>query len=300
MKTWLALLTLTLSGVVSAQTNPSTSFTLAAPYNNYVPVNGQDGTAITPVWYANYVYDCALTTVVCSGGPQQNVGIVLPNDPVNPGSKFNASCTGTLVLDTRPAYSSTVQQPPGVLESSETCTVNEPWYTATWTGTLTYNYISVRQTHCGSGRGAHCVTAYYPVMIGGSGTLSTTPPPSQPPPPPPPIVSPLQSGTLNGTLISAAAAPGSAVSTVTVDLSVPTATIVTPDGVATTGTVDNSVISPVGDDGTEYAASVQGTVYAADGVTVLYTYDLEATFALDDAGQYVLASGTFNQMYPAP
>ena len=168
MKSLVALLVL-FPVAALAQT---TDFTLGAPYNNYVPVLYQDTVATSQLWYVDYVYDCALTTKVCAGSPQGAVAIEMPNDPSAPGNRFYASCTGVLIADTRPTWGSSTQQPAGNLQSHETCTGNSG---SNWTGTLTYAYASVKQTHCSGGRGGHCVTAYYPVMTGGYGRLSRTP-----------------------------------------------------------------------------------------------------------------------------
>jgi prepilin-type processing-associated H-X9-DG protein len=165
MKILVALL-LVFPAAAVAQT---TDFTLGAPHNNYAPVLYQDGHATSGLWYVDYVYDCALTTVVCPGYPQGSVAIEMPNDPANPGQRFYASCTGVLVSDNRPARGTATQQPSGNLVSQETCTGNG---NSTWSGTLTYSYASVKQTHCSGGRGGHCVTAYYPVMTGGYGDLT--------------------------------------------------------------------------------------------------------------------------------
>jgi hypothetical protein len=158
------LLALAFAMVLSAATQAATTvFTLGPPTNNYLPVLTQDGEPTSGIWYANYVFDCALRPS-CSGLPQSGIEIVLPNDPTNPGYRlYLYSCAGTVTLDTRPyAGGSAEQQPDGVLQSSEIC--------GTWSGTITYNYISVLQKHCSSGHPA-CAAKYYPVLVSGSGML---------------------------------------------------------------------------------------------------------------------------------
>ena len=167
MKSLVALL-LIFPALAHAQT---TDFTLGAPHNNYAPALYQDGQATSGLWYVDYVYDCALTTVVCPGYPQRSVAIEMPNDPSNAGQRFYVSCTGVLISDNRPQRGSATQQPSGNLVSQETCTGNND---STWSGTLTYAYASAKQTHCSSGHPG-CVTAYYPVMTGGFGDLTRTP-----------------------------------------------------------------------------------------------------------------------------
>jgi hypothetical protein len=275
--------------------NPTVIFTLGAPYNNYIPVLTENGVATSGTWYVDYVYDCALTTVVCSGGPQHAVSIAMPDDPVNPGQRFFAGCTGVVTSNTVPAYSKSTQQPPGSLQSYETCTVTEPWYTATWTGTLTYNYVSVLQRHCSSGRAGGCVTAYYPVFAGGSGSLSTTPPP---PPPPPPVVTviPIGSGVcLASVVCSVEPATQDVITGVTIDLTNALIGISNADGSTLTGTVDSWNLTPTGDDESDtYVLSVQGTLYNADGST-FGTYDAELTGQLTDSGSLVITSGTLTE-----
>jgi len=112
---WLTLiLAVALPAPVMAQ-NPTVDFTLGSKYNNYIPVLTENGVATSGTWYVDYVYDCALTTVVCSGGPQHAVSISMPSDPVNPGQRFFADCTGVVTSNTVPAYSKSTQHPPGGL-----------------------------------------------------------------------------------------------------------------------------------------------------------------------------------------
>ena len=166
MKSLVALLLIT-PVLAHAQT---TGFTLGAPHNNYAPVLYQDGQPTSGVWYVDYAYDCALTTAVCPGYPQGSVAVEMPHDPSSPGARFYASCTGVLISDNRPPRGSATQQPGGNLVSQETCAGSN---NSTWSGTLTYVYASVKQTHCSSGH-PYCVTAYYPVMTGGYGDLKRT------------------------------------------------------------------------------------------------------------------------------
>ena len=139
--------------IASAAYADTTEFTLGAPNYDYVPVLTQDGNAVT-LW-TGYVFDCAIKT--CAGEPQAHITLKLP-------SGLDTYCTGTLVLDTRPAWASKTQQAPGEVVSNEVC--------GTWHGTLIYNYDSVLQQHCSSGHPG-CSTAYYPVLVGGAGTLTT-------------------------------------------------------------------------------------------------------------------------------
>jgi hypothetical protein len=157
-----AVISLMISFAASAAT---TVFTLGPPMTNYLPILTQDGVATGGLWYVDYVYDCALKPS-CQGLPQASVEIVLPSDPKNPGNMlYLYGCIGTVTLDTRPsAQGSATQQPDGVLVSNEVC--------GAYTGSVTYNYISVLQKHCSSGHPS-CVSKYYPVLVSGSGTLTS-------------------------------------------------------------------------------------------------------------------------------
>jgi hypothetical protein len=173
MKAYLPLFLITFALVAAAAYAQSTSFTLGAPHNNYLPVESQDGAATNALWYENHVYDCALTTVVCAGGKQHTLAVVLPVDPVT-GGGFSTSCTGTVTVSTVVASSPT-PLPNASISSTETCLGGSAGEPGSWTGSVTYIYAYVKQTHCSSGRGSHCVTAYYPVVIGGAGNLEYAP-----------------------------------------------------------------------------------------------------------------------------
>lgn len=136
----------------------TTVFTLGPPYVNYIPVLTQDGVPTNGLWDQYYIYDCALKQE-CYGLPQSQIGIVLPAAPFNV-----MGCMGTVITDTRPWLSKT-KLPDGILQSSLLC------YNGV-TGVVTYNYQSVLQKHCSSGHPA-CASQYWPVLVSGSGTLST-------------------------------------------------------------------------------------------------------------------------------
>jgi hypothetical protein len=293
MRWFTLILAIALPAPVLAQ-NPTVDFTLGSKYNNYIPILTENGVATSGIWSVDYVYDCALTTVVCSGGPQHAVSISMPSDPVNPGQRFSASCTGVVISNTVPAYNKLTAQPPGSLQSDETCTVNEPWYTATWTGTLSYNYVSVLQRHCSSGRAGACVTAYYPVFAGGSGSLSTTPPP---PPPPPPVVTTI--AIVSGVCVpnvdcSLEPATQDVITGASIDFVNALISIGNADGSVLTGTVDSSSLAATDDESDTYVLSVQGTLYNADG-SLFGTYDAELTGQLTDSGSLMITSGTLTE-----
>jgi hypothetical protein len=157
--------------------NVCTSFSLGPPTVNCIPVITQDGAATGG------------QGAVCPSGFFGGAGlqIWLPKDPVSPGSSLSMyACTVAVVSNTVPASNSKTQGQPGSLVQSLSCPISYSYFDTTWTGTLTYDYVSALQRHCTSGRGAHCVTAYYPVWAGGAGELATPQPPAPPPPPPPP------------------------------------------------------------------------------------------------------------------
>jgi hypothetical protein len=168
MKILALIASLLLCAVAQAQT--VSKFTLAAaPHGNYLPVATQDGVATSGIWDEDYIYDCAFAATCPGKLLQQHIAFSMPNNPAVPGQRFNGYCTGVVTTNTVPAYGAKTQQPPGILQSQETCTTNEYGYPATiWTGTLTYNYVSVFQKHCSS----FCVSEWYPVLAGGSGTLT--------------------------------------------------------------------------------------------------------------------------------
>lgn len=170
MKILALIASLLLCAVAQAQT--VSKFTLAATiHGEYIPVATQDGVPTSGIWDEDYIIDCALNASCPGKTLQQHIAFSMPNDPAVPGQRFNGYCTGVVTTNTVPAYGAKTQQPPGILQSQETCgEIRNGGIVrgVTWTGTLTYNYVSVQQRHCSSG----CVTAWYPVFAGGSGTLT--------------------------------------------------------------------------------------------------------------------------------
>jgi hypothetical protein len=271
----------------TALADVTTNFTLGAPRVNYIPVLTQDGQPTSGVWSVDYIYDCGLSG--CYGGIQAKIYLTMPNDPINPGNRLNANCTGTITLDTIPQYGSKVQQPPGVLVSAQTCQFKESWYSGTWTGTITYNYISVLQRHCAN---RACVTRYYPILTGGSGTLTTPDPPPMPPPPPPPVVSVIGSGVidLNTEIVFIVATPNQVLAQAQFDLVNYLAILVNTDGTTPISSLDYWTVYPVGDDGETFVYSVYGTIFNADG-TSWGIYDCELTADVNG----VVSGGTLTE-----
>jgi hypothetical protein len=146
-----------LSAAAHAET---TVFTLGPPTVNYVPVLTQDGVPTNGLWSQYYVYDCALKQE-CYGVPQHEIEIILPAAPFRVGG-----CMGTVLTDTRPPLSK-YREADGILQSSLVC------YNGV-TGVITYSYQSVLQKHCSAGHPA-CASLYWPVLVSGSGTLTSTP-----------------------------------------------------------------------------------------------------------------------------
>jgi hypothetical protein len=291
MKALLACLLLSSTALADV----TTDFTLGAEKVNYIVATVQDGQPTSGIWSVDFLFDCGLTRSCGFYGeqPQQQIYVTLPNDPVNPGHRLAVSCTGVVSLDTRPAYGSKTQQPPGVLESTETCPFNESWYSGTWEGTVTYNYISVLQRHCSSGHPV-CISSYYPVLNGGSGSLTTADPPPMPPPPPPPVVSVVGSGQvdLSTGFVITLMTPNQSVYAVEFDLVNYLAGVLNVDGTTPNVSLDYWANYSVGDDGEAFIYSIFGTVYNADG-TLWGTYDCELT---TDANGLV-SGGTFTE-YP--
>src|ERR1700704_3039460 len=160
-------LLLCFASVGQAQTI-TTQFTLGNATANCIPVTTQDGVPVATGAGA-----------VCPQGffGGSSLQVTLPNDPAFPGQSLTRYlCSTSLISNSIPPVSPT-QQPPGSYVQALSCQANYGYYTAQWGGTLTYNYNSVRQTRCSSGRGHYCRTAYYPVMSGGSAVLSTPQPP---------------------------------------------------------------------------------------------------------------------------
>jgi hypothetical protein len=284
MKTIFTLLTLLFAIAAQAQ-DVSTSFTLGAPTANCIPVLTQDG--------------APASGAVCPSGFFDGAGlqISLQNDPIAPGQSLTLyACSTSVVSNTVPAYGTATQRPPGSLVTAITCTGNENWYTPTWTGTLTYNYVSALRRRCTSGRGAHCVTNFVPVWASGSGALTTPPPP---PPPPPPIVTTIAiAGGVCYTNVICGLEPASedVITGATLDLVDSLIGVGNADGSVLTGTVDSWNLTSSGDDegdGT-YTLSAQGTLYNADG-SLFGTYDVQLTARLADSGILLITSGTLTE-----
>jgi hypothetical protein len=273
-------------GNVDSAGNVCTAFTLGLPTTNCIPVLTQDGQAIPQ--YAG---------AVCPSGfyGGASLQITLPNDPVTPGNALSAySCTTEVLSNTVPVISPS-HQPAGSLVQGLTCTVNYGWYTATWNGTLTYDYSSVLQRHCNSGRGAVCKTNYYPVMEGGSGEIATPPPPPPPPPPPQPIVyttslkaSPCDT-SYNCTL---APADTSVITGAMFGIYAMTLHVDYADGTADDITLDFANVVALDDDGTPFVANGDGSVYDADG-NLLRQLSVSMNGAVDeDTGRVSATGGT--------
>jgi hypothetical protein len=303
MKSILALVLLTATLAAHAQDctnnvdaagNVCTTFTLAAPTSNCIPVLTQDGQPVPQ-------FSGSICPVGFFGGA--GMQITLPNDPVNPGNAFASySCTTALVSNTVPMTAPT-PQPPGSLIQSLSCAVNYPWYTATWTGTLTYNYVSVHQTHCSGGRGGGCRTQWYSVWSSGSGEISTPPPPPPPPPPPQP------------TVISTSVAPSACDMSWNCNLAVTDPTTITgavfgiyagtlqvsySDGTTEAYTLDFVNIVPLDDDGTPDSVTGSVSVYDANG-NLVKSVDVQVNVSVDeDTGQPSATGGTLTVTIQPP
>jgi hypothetical protein len=289
MKTIFTLLTLLFAIAAQAQ-DVSTSFTLDTPTANCIAVLTQDG--------------APASGAVCPSGFFGGAGlqIWLQNDPIAPGQSLSLyGCATSVMSNTVPPYGTATQSPPGSLVTAITCTGTENWYTPTWTGTLTYNYVSALRRRCSGGRGAHCVTNFVPVWASGSGALTTPQPPPPPPPPPPPIVTTI---AIAGGVCDANAscvlepASGAVITGATLDLVGLLIGVGNADGSALTGTVDSWTLTPSDDDRDEgdvtYALSAQGTLYNADG-SLFGTYDLQLTALMTDSGSLIITSGTLTE-----
>jgi hypothetical protein len=142
----------------------TTQFTLGNATANCIPVTTQDGVPVA-----------AGAGALCpqgffGGGSMQ---VTLPNDPAFPGQSLTMYiCSTSFVSSTIPGVSAT-QQAPGSYVQALSCLANYGYYTAQWDGFLTYDYSSVRQRRCTSGRGQTCRTLYYPVMSGGRSLIHT-------------------------------------------------------------------------------------------------------------------------------
>jgi hypothetical protein len=285
LKTIVTVLTLLFSVAAHAQ-DVTTSFTLAAPTTNCITVLTQDG--------------APASGAVCPSGFFGGGGleIWLQTDPVAPSQSLTLyQCTTSVVSNTVPAYGTALPQPPGSLVTALTCIGNENWYTPTWTGTLTYNYVSKLVRRCSSGRGAHCVTNYIPVWASGSGALTTPQPPPPPPPPPPPVVTTIAiaSGVCYTNVICGLVpATEDVITGATLDLANSQIGIGNADGSTLTGTVDFWNITPIDEEADTYTVSAQGTLYNADG-SLFGSYDVELSTMMDDSGNLIITSGTLTE-----
>jgi len=272
-----------LAASVSAAQDVSTSFTLGTPTPSCIPVLTQDG------------FSTGGQGAVCPSSGGASIQISLPHDPINPGNPLNMSgCSVAVVSNTVPGYGTATPAPPGSLVQRVSCAVAYSYFTATWSGTLTYNYNSVKQTHCSSGHPV-CKTAYYPVWASGSGTFSTPQPPPPPPPPPQPTVS-----TLTLTLNSGPCDPRSVcelvptdpnvVASASIDFSTGTLTVLYTNGDVRTAPGGVGV-APNGDDGTSYTITASGPLYDANGNSN-QTVDLGLVTTANDAGQFIQTGGT--------
>jgi hypothetical protein len=286
LKTIVTALMVLFSVAAHAQ-DVTTSFALAAPTTNCIAVLTQDG--------------APASGAVCPSGFFGGGGLQLwlQNDPVAPGQSLTLyQCTSSVVSNTVPAYGTATQRPPGSLVTAITCTGNESWYTPTWTGTLTYNYVSALVRRCSSGRGAHCVTNYVPVWASGSGALTTPQPPPPPPPPPPPLVTTIAiaSGMCDANVICGLVpATDDVITGATLDLTNLQIGVGNADGSNLTGTVDSWNLTPIDEEGDTYTLSVQGTLYNADG-SLFGTCDVELSTVMDDAGNLSITSGTLQEV----
>jgi hypothetical protein len=279
------LLTLLFSVAAHAQ-DVTTSFTLGAPTTNCIAVFTQDG--------------ASASGAVCPSGFFGGGGlqIWLQNDPIASGRSLTLyQCTTSVLSNSVPAYGTAIPQPPGALVTAITCTGYENWYTPTWTGTLTYNYVSALVRRCSSGRGAYCVTNYIPVWASGSGALATPQPPPPPPPPPPPVVTTIAiaSGVCYTNVICGLVpATQDVITGATLDLANSQIGVGNADGSSLTGTVDFWNVTPIDEEADTYALSAQGTLYNADG-SLFGTYDVELSAVLDDSGNLIITSGTLKE-----
>jgi hypothetical protein len=283
------LLLLCAATVGQAQTI-TTQFTLGNATANCIPVTTQDGVPVA-----------AGAGAVCpqgffGGGSMQ---VALPKDPAFPGQSLTMYiCSASLVSSTIPPVSST-QQAPGSYVQALSCQANYGYYTAQWDGTLTYNYNSVRQRRCSSGRGGYCRTAYYPVMSGGSGILSTPLPPPPPPQPPPPTVVNVNilGGFCDGSLVcTLIPATTDVLTSAVLDVYGYTLTVTNADGSVSTSPLDVSQVYAIDDDGTTYGVNASGTLYNANG-DVAQGVAVVLVLSIDEAGKVTVASGTVEITY---
>jgi hypothetical protein len=255
-----------------------TSFTLGAPTSNCIPVLTQDGV------------DTAGQGSVCPNGFFGGTGIQvwLPTDPISPGNSLTMyQCATSVASDTVPAYNAKTQQAPGSLVQNLACQVQYGYFSATWSGTLTYNYVG--------GRGAHCVTGFYPVWASGSGTISTPPPP---PPPPQPtvttVVVALHGGACDANFVcDVVPSDSTSVTGATLDASNYFLTVNNADGSVSTSPLDALQVTASGDDGDAYLLEGSGTLFDANGNSD-QTVDVQLTIKSNDGGPFNVVSGTLS------
>ena len=168
MKAYFTLLALTLSLIASAATWAQTvTFTLGAPVGNTIPVLSIDGIRTDGVWDENYLFDCSLKGS-CYYVWQQHINLTLPSSPVQERSWY---CTGTQTENTLTSFSTT-PRPNAVVQSNEVCTTD---LGTNWSGSVSYIYAYQWAVHCSSGHAGGCKHAYFPVQIGGAGSLEFRP-----------------------------------------------------------------------------------------------------------------------------
>jgi hypothetical protein len=216
------------------------------------------------------------------GGGMQ---IDLPHDPTSPGNALVMySCSFNTISDVATATTR-------VVTSAISCPVNYPYYSTTWNGTLTYNYVLV-QVRCRLG---WCNSF---VNTNGSGETSAPPPP--PPPPPPKTVSfALGAGTCDANSVCTLnPTDTSVITSAHVGMYSWQLTIDNADGTQTTINLDTLSIRANGDDGGSYIATGSGTVYDANG-RLVESVDFTLNLTLDSSQNLAVSSGTLDITTPA-
>ena len=259
---------------LDADGNVCTTFTIGAATANCIPVLTQDGQAVAQ-----------FSGAVCPSGFFGGGGmqIELPNDPSEPGNPLTMySCSLNTISDVTSGATR-------VLTSALSCPVNYSYYSATWNGTLTYNYVQTR-VRCGYKNSSWCTRLVY---ANGSGEVSTPQPPPAPPAPPSPTTVSLSLGagpcdanfdcTLNPT-------DTSAITSAQVGLFSWQLTINHADGSADAIALDTLSIVGNGDDGESYVAYGSGTVYDADG-NLTESVDVTVNLNVVEDGQGLAVSG---------
>ena len=299
---WIASLLLLFAASVHAQDcvnnvdsagNVCTAFTLGGSTANCIPVLTQDGQAVAQ--FSGAV--CPLGFF--GGGGMQ---IQLPRDPANPGNALvSYLCSTALVSNTAPGFSKT-PLPPGSIVESLSCDVNYGYVTATWVGTLTFNYSSVHQTRCSGGRGGGCRTGYYPIETSAGGEIATPPlPPPPPPPPPQPIV--ISVSVLASACdanLDCALVPGdpTVIASALFAINASTLQVFNADGTVDFYSLDFVNVAAANEDGTLYTVSAEGSLYAANGILVK-SVSVVVTVAVDeDTGVASVTGGTLEVTIP--